>query len=51
MRHTKDDETAGVKAGDVYTGPLMSLADVLATYAHHPECTFTNGGPGDHGRA
>ena len=50
VRHTKDDETAGVKAGDVYTGPLMSLADVLATYAHHPECTFTNGGPGDHGR-
>jgi hypothetical protein len=50
VRHTRDDELAGVKAGDVYTGPLMSLADALAQYGNHPESKFRNGGPFDQGR-
>jgi hypothetical protein len=33
-----------------YTGPLMSLAEALGEYAHHPESKFVNGRPGDHGR-
>jgi hypothetical protein len=50
VRHVIGDDAIGVKAGDVYTGPLMNLADALGDYAHHPESKFGNGGPGDHGR-
>jgi hypothetical protein len=50
VRHIRDDEAAGVKAGDVYMGPLMTLADTLADYGHHPESKYLNGRPSDHGR-
>jgi hypothetical protein len=50
VRHIRDDEAAGIRAGDVYQGPLMSLADALQGYAHHAEAKFKNGGRFDHGR-
>jgi hypothetical protein len=50
VRHIRDDEAAGIRAGDAYQGPLMSLADALQAYAHHAEAKFKNGGRFDHGR-